>query len=693
MGDASDTRFRSRIGLACLASVSSLVSVVSAADYPASDSLSPYVHWIALYDSNNQKIDPEAEGAKPYSPLHTCGRCHDFDSISHGWHFNAVEADAKHGRPGQPWVWSDKRTGTFLPLSYRGWNGTWNPDELGLSRWQVAEHFGGYLPGGGPGTLEAFAKSLVGDGEVAEVEVPVGFEDRSNVTGPLPVDCMMCHRADGSGYSPFVWTEQIEEQNFAYAPTAALGIGAVKGSMKRLKDDFDPDDDANASRMPTLTYETEPFRSDGKVFFDLIRKPSNNACYYCHSNVSDDSVVDTRWLHDEDIHVRAGVACADCHRNGIGHHTVRGYEGEAHPSGSESLSSLSCRGCHMADTDGDELTRSGRLGAPQALHKGLPPIHFEKMTCTACHSGTLPEQDVPRQLNSIIHHLGHHLRRTGKELPGIVGPALLRVDEDWDRYGADGFDETTAKYAPHRMMWPSYWVTIHNGRATALNPAAVYDAIRRPLKVRNDFNMELGTVRLSSSVLRELLGEDRYKAKPEERTEDEQAKVAAAEADALAEQVATRLAGALEAIEKEYETPQAAFVSGGQAFVRDGDESIKAVDPESLGISAEPSAWPLAHNVRSAQQSLGVTGCAECHSEKSLTFHASVTPVGVLPGQDTTPVTLASLQGADLDRLGLWDQLFAGRSAFKIAGLIALGLTVVLVLAASVNQFRARSDA
>lgn len=653
------------------------------ADFPASDNLSGYVHWITLYDADNQKIDPAAENPKPYSPEQTCKRCHDWQSISHGWHFNAVDSNSPDGRPGQPWIWSDERTGTHLPLSYRDWHGSWNPDELGLSRWQMAEKFGGYLPGGGPGSQDALAEALA----ILSNEPPEGYEDRASVTGPLPIDCMICHRAEGAGYSPFVWTEQIEEQNFAYAPTAALGIGTVKGSMTRLKDDFDPADPQNASKLPTVTYEPTKFRSDGKVFMDLVRKPSNNSCYYCHSNVTQDAVVDTRWVHDEDIHVRAGVDCADCHRNGIGHHTVRGFEGETHPS-ETSIASLSCQGCHMPNTDGDELTRSGRLGAPMPQHKGLPPVHFEAMTCTACHSGTLPDKDVPRQLNSIVHHLGHHLRRTGDELPGILGPALLRVDEQWRTSIHEDFDDQNARYAPHRMMWPSYWAVIENGEPTVLNPAAVYDVIRRPLKVRRNFQLELGGVRLSSSVLKELLGEDRYKTPAEERTPEENSKVAEAEAAALEEQVNERMAGALEAIEKEYPGSQAAFVSAGEAFIRDGEDAIVSVAPSELGLDAQPTTWPLAHNVRSAQQSLGITGCQECHSNDSLVFKADVTPVAILPGQQPASMSLQQLQGGEVAKLGLWNELFAGRSMFKVTGLIALTLTVLVMLIAAANQIR-----
>ncbi len=158
--------------------------------YAASDSNSGYVHLIDLYDASNTRIDPVKENPRPYSPRHTCGRCHDVATIAHGWHFDAMDADAEAGRAGQPWIWSDSRTGTHLPLSFRKWVGTFEPDKVGISRWEMAAKFGGYLPGGGPGSEESF-----------DLNSPT--PDRSSITGELPVDCMICHRNQGSSYSPF----------------------------------------------------------------------------------------------------------------------------------------------------------------------------------------------------------------------------------------------------------------------------------------------------------------------------------------------------------------------------------------------------------------------------------------------------------------------------------------------------------
>lgn len=706
----------------CLLWAAAVVGIMAAPTrgqnrFATSDNLSGYVHWIDLYDAQNNRIDPNAENPQPYSPARTCGRCHEFDTISHGWHFNAVDPDAEHGRPGQPWIWSDHRTGTHLPLSYRGWEGTHNPDDLGLSRWQVAAKLGGFLPGGGVGSKDSLAAT---PGPV-DGEPPEGFEDRTNVTGELPVDCMLCHRNQGNGYSPFAWTEQIEVENFAYAPVVALGLATVSGNMSRLKDDFDPTDEEDREKLPKVTYETSRFRGDGKVFFDLVRKPKSDSCYYCHTNMSADSLQGERWLHDEDVHIRAGLACADCHRNSLDHHTVRGFDGESHVAGTLAAS-LSCQGCHMGGQDEEsELARGGRFGAPKPEHKGLPPLHFEKMTCTACHAGPALSAEVPRQVNSIAHRLGEHIKRTGEELPGIRGLVNLPVNyADLKRLaknseaakveaeasgttaaavsntaeaGLLGEAQTAGKYTPHRMMWPSFWGTILDGKVTVLNPEQAYEVVRKPLRVRRDFVEELSKVKLSSSAKKEILGEDRARTREDDWTDEEKEKMAAAEEVARKEQVEEKVAEALEAIEKEFEGTQAVFVSGGVGFVRAtsaaenasegaSESLLQEVGANVLGDVAEPYAWPLGHNVRPARQSLGATGCYECHADSSLFFNAQLEPVGALPGQSTTAIATSELQGVDMVRLSTWSQLFAGRESFKIAGIAALGLTILVTLCA-----------
>ena len=69
--------------------------------FAATHSRSQYVHWIDLYDATDTKIDPSDPNAPPYSPVFTCGRCHDYQAIAHGYHFNAMQKLADAGPAGR----------------------------------------------------------------------------------------------------------------------------------------------------------------------------------------------------------------------------------------------------------------------------------------------------------------------------------------------------------------------------------------------------------------------------------------------------------------------------------------------------------------------------------------------------------------------------------------------------------------
>ncbi len=450
--------------------------------------------------------------------------------------------------------------------------------------------------------------------------------------------------------------EQVERQNFAWAATAGLRLGKIDGDVSRIKDDADPDEEATQEKLPKVTYDATRFSTDGTVFMDLVREPPSNSCYQCHSNRTvTDAGIQPRWVHDEDVHLRAGMDCADCHRNGIDHHMVRAFDGEEHPGG-ESVETLSCAGCHLGTGHGHEevsedlSARAGRLGSPKPLHAGLPTVHFEKMTCTACHAGPVPRDQALGIMTSLAHGLGSKDHRTGSELPRIAGPVFARLDD--------------GRVAPQRAMWPAYWAIIKEGKAEPISPEQVYEITRRGLRVRKSFVDELLKPKVSSTKLKELLGEERAKVDSAEWSEEERAKVDAAQSEEGRAEFNEKVYAALEALEQELQIEQAAYVSTGFVYVR-GDEqdtvkTIELSDDRATGMVH----WPIAHNVRPAGWSLGVAGCLECHQEGSKIFSSTVTPIG--PGPDAgQPVTMASLQGLDPNVRLVWNQLFKGRKDFK----------------------------
>jgi nitrate/TMAO reductase-like tetraheme cytochrome c subunit len=661
--------------LAGLLTWTAAIGPAEAADsrFARSDSDARYLHQIHLYDADNRRIDPES--TTPYSSVQTCGRCHDYETISHGWHFNAFLPDAVDGREAEPWIWTDPRTGTQLPLSYRGWQHTYDPRTIGIDQWFMARKFGGRIPGGGLGVAPE-----------ADEEQDAG-STRWTLSGSLDIDCLSCHGVSGS-YDFNARREQIAEENFAWAATAAAKLGSVDGRVSRIKDDADPEDESVREKLPKVRYDATRFAADGTVFIDLVRSPQNNACYQCHSQrlVGRDGI-EPRLIHDNDVHLVSGMQCVDCHRNGIDHHIVRGSEGTLHPSG-RSMVTLSCAGCHLGGDfvdalsgrhDGDENgssaastaatddaanTLAGRLGSPYPAHAGLPPLHFEKLSCTACHGGPLPRDQALGVMTSLAHSLGEKGHRSGLELPRVSGPVYAKRDD--------------GRVYPHRVMWPAFWGSVLDGDVVPLDPEQVYTATRRALRVRGGFVEEIVMPELKRSQLKELLGEDRDRLPPEQWTAEEAAKVDAATRQAGRELFAEKVSAALEALEETFQIDQAAYVSAGNVYVRgDEQDTVKTLDMGDAKATGMVR-WPMAHNVRPAGWSLGVHGCTECHSDDAKLFASTVAANG--PGPDRgNPVDMATLQGVDPDQRLAWNQLFANRASFKYV--IATSLAVLAITA------------
>ena len=214
--------------------------------------------------------------------------------------------------------------------------------------------------------------------------------------------------------------------------------------------------------------------AEKKIFFDVVRKPSNDVCYYCHTTrmVGEDVAPD--WTHDEDVHLRAGMSCSDCHRNGIGHHTVRGFEGEQHPVGNQRGHALlprlppgraDRRGACSGRTFGGTQT-----AAPWVCHRCT---WSDVLYCLPF--GTRPGQQALQVQTAMAHGLGlptHQLDVTTE--PEMVAPVMLRTDE---------------VLYPHRMVWPAFWGEMQGESVTPLNPDAVHEALRRDAARATQFDV------------------------------------------------------------------------------------------------------------------------------------------------------------------------------------------------------------
>ena len=121
------------------------------------------------------------------------------------------------------------------------------------------------------------------------------------------------------------------------------------------------------------------------------------------------------------------------------------------------------------------------------------------------------------------------------------------------------------------------------------------------------------------------------------------------------------------------------YISGGKMFHLDESGHLTAAEH----AAAEPTIWPLGHRVRPAQQSLGINGCTDCHTEQSVFFFNTVKGDGPLKTQRIALRSASTLMGLDTPYQRLFGLSFRIRPVFKVVLFIsALVVGSVLLIAA-----------
>jgi hypothetical protein len=609
----------------------------------------------------------------------TCGDCHNYLAVSGGWHFNSSTAMADPGRPSEPWMLADDWTGTQIPISYRGWPGIWKPEDVGLTNWEFVKRFGHHLPGGDMGET---------------VEDPPDPESRWEVSGNVNINCLGCHNA-APEQNGTEWALQMARENFQWAATAASGLATVRNTASKLPWFYDRNPDNSWAAPPKTDYNPAKFDAKRLVFFDVDNDIPARRCYFCHSTAPAEIDEATFWHNDKDVHLAAGLTCTDCHRNGIDHKIVRGYEGEPGVS-----TELSCKGCHLGNTG----ATGGRMAAPRPLHKNLPPVHLEKLACTACHSTPTGGFEPERVKTARGNRLGvHGAARWDTELPYIQAPVYVRAEN--------------GKIEPREMMFPAFWGVMEGSTIKPLPfnvASAAVDEVRWAAEEAAQKAAEEAKKAADEAAAK--AAEEKAAAEaaaaaaapPAEQTAADAANpadaVAPAEAAAPAETAAP--AEAAEAVPAEAEPepePEPApeeivapltedqivqvladlaktvgqgepvYVSGGKAYKLNG-EKLDAFDNEA----AAPRSWPVAHDVKPAAEALGAKGCADCHANDAPFFFATVDAAAPMPVG--TPTVLAMHQLQQLDPAFL-NALEAGVLLRYVFVAISVALAIVLALA------------
>ncbi len=432
------------------------------------DSQSRYVHRIELVDEKGETIKPESK--EPYSPRKTCGKCHDYKAISGGYHFHAGRPDQSSGRHGEPWFLTDPVARVQLPVSYRAW-ATINkqtPADLGLNPFKFAQVFGSHVPGGGIFETndegKRHSEALADKPDLATTEGSPYYDTRWNLSGNLEIDCLLCHLA--TPVSGAARADEVKVQNFRWAPVRSAGFGTVAGEVAKAGGGsagqpaapvdpemaaaaIQPGAEAAATVAVEVKYTPAIFNVDHTVTLDVRRRAPSTNCLFCHYTRTLEDHGKKKRHHVGDVHTESGLNCTVCHTNDISHQITRGDGGPDDLKHDPDNAQRSCEGCHAV----------GGLGAPIPKHEGLPRVHLEKITCTACHSGPLPRKEPYRTQTSMAHGLGIPTEEPIEErmVPVIHSPAYRR-------------DPVTKKIGVYRYTYPVWWGVRAEGKLIAPLP-------------------------------------------------------------------------------------------------------------------------------------------------------------------------------------------------------------------------------
>jgi hypothetical protein len=549
-------------------------------------SRSPHVHVIDLLDEEGTIIYSDDKIPMPFSPKQTCLKCHDYHMINGGWHFNAADPEVSPGRSGEPWILTDPVSATQVPISFRNWSGTFKPEQFGLSPFQFTEKFGRHLAGGGVSENDST--------ESSDIYI------RWQVSGKLEINCLSCHDAEAS-HDQAGYDLQIRKQNFRWAAAATSGFASVYGSAKAMPDNYDlysgAAPDISGAVPPSIVYKKERFNDKNKIIFNIVREIPDQRCYFCHSATHVDKNRKEPWAGGKDVHLANGLTCVDCHRNGLDHSMTRGYESESEDINNPTASVFSCAGCHIEDRKSDS-PQNGRLGAPNPSHKGLPEIHFEKLSCTACHSGPWPSNNVRRVKLSRTHALGTHIVKRGDDVAPYIQSPVYAKDSD-------------GKIAPQRMIWPAYWAFLDGENIIPITPEDV-QKISLSFVLKDSLTDSINVVRLI-----------------------------AGEWPKFSEKQVLQILDSLKIVNPDKGTP--VYIGGGKLFSA-ADTALMINHDHS---AARPYTWAFAHDVRPAEQSLGIRGCSDCHSiDASFSFGEVKAPMP-FDFAEGSIISMTSLQEMD----------------------------------------------
>jgi hypothetical protein len=191
-------------------------------------------------------------------------------------------------------------------------------------------------------------------------------------------------------------------------------------------------------------------------------------------------------------------------------------------------------------------------------------------------------------------------------------------------------------YAPHNLLWPAYWAYRAGEKEQVIPPEKV-EPLLSAILARDTTRVAGPWPVLADSdiaaVLHELRRQDTTAGEP-------------------------------------------VYVSGGEVLAAGRDGIIEREE----GASAQLYAWPIAHDVRPAAQSLGARGCADCH-DTDAPFHFGRVRIGspFVARRDSTQ-RMTDFQDLNVVSTWLFSMSFLFRPGLKVLIILCFLLIALVVL-------------
>lgn len=625
-----------------------------------------------LYDEEGNLIDPVngINADKPYSPRQTCGKCHDYEKITKGYHFQQGADEVATGTYAERYQWVSN-PGNF--------GGNWcspaplyrylSPKENSSARMMDMTAFtffsgscGECHPGGGPGEFDRLGNRY--DHFMAEKGYEPGgindfdgdyFQARWTESGVLEGDCMICHQP---GYNNELRKKQLKAMNFRWAATAASGLATITGTVVN-KDEV------------CVNYDLARFDPDGKLSTHIVREPRNEACLFCHAQPGWKKR-GANYSHRTDVHIRAGMKCVDCHPAGSRamdpringremHQFAKGDDPGGKVRDDLDNSVTSCNYCHT----------TGYLGAPVAKHSWLPTLHLDRIACQTCH---IPERLVkPAQVQaSDVFNPGTKISTKGKKLWVFYGPDMKYYNHygnlemmGFDDKPTDPFRPFLAKY--NGLIRPvnrvhSAWPGIEVEGVPGLQQPKQNDIVNMWEAHFSDPSNYPGLA---------LITDDNGDDIPEVNRPEE--------IDALISAVTSMLT------KTNYPMEGKRVVWAYNDRIYTSGTEFYTIDKELWEASPYANIHSYNHDVYPANAALGSQGCTECHSLSSEMFYAQAVKYPF--GEDGFPVYEPQYLNLGMGAAQVWVSAVREQyvKSFQIPAIIMLLLLMLLSGAFSVN--------